>query len=374
MITAGAVVDWLVALGLLPEAAALDRVAGQVASAEGVAFVPALQGLGTPHFDDGARGLLGGLTRGSTAAHVVRAVLEGLAQRCVDLCDALELAREQPLRVDGGLARSDLLLQRLADLSGRPVLRAAETETTALGAAFLAGLGAGVYDDASQLCRARRPAQALRARRRAGSSRAAAPALAQSRRAFPHTAGRRRSTLTSHFRQRPSLLASNTRAEERKTMSRRDEIRLSDEEIRNFLASRKTVIVCSNGPRGFPHTMPMWFAVGRRRHDPHDHLPQEPEGEEPPARPAGNPARRRTASTTSSCGAWCSTAKCEIVDDIEVVKDTMVRITAREAGDDPAALEGMKNVITATAEKRVCLLVRPERIVSWDHRKLGGAY
>jgi glycerol kinase len=114
-----------------------------------VAFVPALQGLGTPYFDDGARGLLGGLTRGSTAAHVVRAVLEGLAHRCVDICDALELSREQPLRVDGGLARSDLLLQRLADLSGRPMLRAAETETTALGAAFLAGLGAGVYTDAS---------------------------------------------------------------------------------------------------------------------------------------------------------------------------------------------------------------------------------
>jgi len=150
VITAGAVVDWLVALGLLPEATAFDRVAGQVASAEGVAFVPALQGLGTPYFDDGARGLLGGLTRGSTAAHVVRAVLEGLAHRCVDLCDALELEREQPLRVDGGLARSDLLLQRLADLSGRPVLRAAETETTALGAAFMAGLGAGIYDDVSR--------------------------------------------------------------------------------------------------------------------------------------------------------------------------------------------------------------------------------
>ncbi len=66
--------------------------------------------------------------------------------------------------------------------------------------------------------------------------------------------------------------------------------------------------------------------------------------------------------------------RAEIVDDIEVVKDTMVRITAREAGDDPAALEGMKSVITGTAEKRVCLLIRPERIVSWDHRKLGGSY
>ncbi|UCE87014.1 MAG: glycerol kinase [Deltaproteobacteria bacterium] len=156
VITAGAVVEWLVELGLLSEPAALDRVAGQVASSEGVAFVPALQGLGAPYLDGAARGLLGGLTRGSLAAHVVRAALEGIAQRCVDVCEALDLA-DAPLKVDGGLARSDLLLQRLADLAGLEVLRAAETETTALGAAFLAGLASGVFPS-PETCRRRAPA------------------------------------------------------------------------------------------------------------------------------------------------------------------------------------------------------------------------
>lgn len=144
VITAGAVVDWLVSLGLLPEAAALDAVAGRVASAEGVVLVPALQGLGAPFLDLEARGLLGGLTRGSTAAHVARAAVDGIAQRCVDVCEALEIDA-RPLRVDGGLARSDLLMQQLAELGGRPVLRAAETETTAIGAALLAGLAVGVF-------------------------------------------------------------------------------------------------------------------------------------------------------------------------------------------------------------------------------------
>ncbi|MDJ0867859.1 MAG: FGGY family carbohydrate kinase [Myxococcota bacterium] len=143
VVTAGAAVDWLVDLGLLPDAGALDALAGSVADSEGVCFVPALQGLGTPHLDDGARGLLGGLTRATTRAHVARALLEGVAQRCADLCEALPLAGA--LRTDGGLARSDRLLQALADFSGRPVWRAAETETTALGAAQLAGLGAGLY-------------------------------------------------------------------------------------------------------------------------------------------------------------------------------------------------------------------------------------
>ena len=156
-------------------------------------------------------------------------------------------------------------------------------------------------------------------------------------------------------------------------MSRRDKIRLNDEEIRDFLASRKTVIVCSNGPRGFPHTMPMWFAVDDdgtirmttfRKSQKVKNIQRDP---------------RLTVLVEDGLDYFelrgvVFYGKCEIVDDIEVVKDTMVRITAREAGDDPAALEGMKNVITGTAEKRVCLLIRPERIVSWDHRKLGGAY
>lgn len=148
VITAGAAVDWLVSLGVLPDAASLDRVAGDVASCDGVAFVPALQGLGTPHLDDAARGLLGGLTRGTERGHLARAAIDGIAHRCVDVCEAVGLD-DRPLRVDGGLARSDHLVQRLADLGGRAVLRANETETTALGAAGLAAVGCGAgLDDA----------------------------------------------------------------------------------------------------------------------------------------------------------------------------------------------------------------------------------
>lgn len=152
--TAGAVFDWLVSVGLLAEPAALDRVAGEVQSTQGVTFVPSLQGLGSPWLDESARGLLGGLTRGTTAAHVVRAALEGVAQRCADLCDAVGLEPGRALRVDGGLARSELLLRRIADLCGRSVERAAETEATALGGALLAGLGVGLYPDAGA-CTAR---------------------------------------------------------------------------------------------------------------------------------------------------------------------------------------------------------------------------
>jgi glycerol kinase len=142
VLAAGAAVEWLVGAGLLESPAALDATAAQAASGHGVVCVPALQGLGTPYLREQARGLFGGLTRGSGRAELVRAVLEGIAQRCADVAQTLPLA-EGPLRVDGGLARSDLLLQLLADLLGREVWRAAETETTALGAALLAGLGSG---------------------------------------------------------------------------------------------------------------------------------------------------------------------------------------------------------------------------------------
>jgi glycerol kinase len=155
VITAGSVVEWLVELGLLPDASALDDIAGGVPSTEGATFIPALQGLGSPFMDDEARGLLGGLTRGTSAAHVVRAALEGVAHRCVDVCEALDGAGSQ-LNVDGGLARSDLLLQTLADLSDREVCRAAESETTALGAAHLAGLATGVFATPRE-CRASVP-------------------------------------------------------------------------------------------------------------------------------------------------------------------------------------------------------------------------
>jgi glycerol kinase len=151
--TAGAVVEWMVGIGLLPDATSLDRVAREVDGAEGVIFVPALQGLGTPYLDDAARGLLGGLTRGSRAAHVVRAAVDGLAHRCVDLCEAAGLGAV-PLRVDGGLARSELLLQTLADLGGRAVHRARDLDTTVLGAAQLAGLAVGAFASLAD-CRAR---------------------------------------------------------------------------------------------------------------------------------------------------------------------------------------------------------------------------
>ncbi len=144
VITAGAAVDWLVSLGVAEDAGAVDRMARAVASSDQVVFVPALQGLGTPYGDDTARGFFSGLTRGSAREHLARAVLEGVAQRCVDLIDALR-PKSEPLRVDGGLGRSDFLLQTIADLSGRELARAAETETTALGAALLAGLAVGVF-------------------------------------------------------------------------------------------------------------------------------------------------------------------------------------------------------------------------------------
>jgi len=159
VLTAGAVVEWLVTLGIVSEPSDVDRVARQTETSDGVVFVPALQGLGTPWSDTAARGLIGGLTRGSNAAHLARAALEGIAQRCVDICDALGLD-DRPLRVDGGLARSRLLLQNLADLGGRPLAPAVEAETTALGAAKLAGLAVGSFESPLD-CLARGPEPAI---------------------------------------------------------------------------------------------------------------------------------------------------------------------------------------------------------------------
>jgi glycerol kinase len=147
VITAGAAIEWLVDLGLLASAGDLDAVAARAPTPEGVVCVPALQGLGTPWLDSGARAILLGLTRGSRAEHVVRAMLEGIAQRCADVCEALALP-PGPLRVDGGLARSDAFVAALADALGRELWRAAEIETTALGAAYLAGLAVGVWRSA----------------------------------------------------------------------------------------------------------------------------------------------------------------------------------------------------------------------------------
>lgn len=149
-LTAGAALDWLARIGVLPEAESLDELAAPTAG--GAWFVPSLQGLGTPHMDFAARGVLGGLSLATGRAEIARAALEGIAQRGADLCEALGFA-DSVLPVDGGLARSDLLLQLLADLTGAEVRRAAEVETSALGAAQLAGLAVGALADLAA-CRA----------------------------------------------------------------------------------------------------------------------------------------------------------------------------------------------------------------------------
>jgi len=158
MLTAGANVEWLVNdLGLLPDAATSDAVAASVESSDGVVYVPALIGLATPQWDYGARGTLLGLTRGTTRAHVVRAVLEGIAHRGADLLDATEREtglRVERLKVDGGMSRNHVFTQALADATGRPVDVSRDTEATTLGAAFLAGVAVGVWgslDEATSL-------------------------------------------------------------------------------------------------------------------------------------------------------------------------------------------------------------------------------
>src|SRR5262249_21558159 len=150
---AGAAVQWLRdGLGLIKSAAEIEALARSVPSSEGVTFVPALSGLGAPYWDPDARGLVCGLTRGSTAAHLARATLEGIALDVRDLLGARlgarAGARGKPLgrmRVDGGAAANDLLIQFQADVAEVAIERPAELESTARGAAMLAGVGAGLF-------------------------------------------------------------------------------------------------------------------------------------------------------------------------------------------------------------------------------------
>jgi len=147
---AGAAVQWLRdGLGLISSSEDVEALAKQVDSAGDVVFVPALAGLGAPHWDPGARGLIYGLTRDSTAGHIARATLEGMAFQVVDLVDAMRADANRPinrLRVDGGAARNDLLMQFQADMLGVAIDRPESVETTALGAAYLAGMAVGVFD------------------------------------------------------------------------------------------------------------------------------------------------------------------------------------------------------------------------------------
>jgi glycerol kinase len=152
---AGAAVQWLRdGLGLFPASADVETLAGSVPDSGGVVFVPALTGLGAPHWRSEARGVISGLTRGSTAAHLARATLEGIALQIRDLALAMDEDRGVPLsvlKVDGGAVRNNLLMQIQADLLDRPVIRPQMVETTALGAAMLAGLGAGFWNDRDEL-------------------------------------------------------------------------------------------------------------------------------------------------------------------------------------------------------------------------------
>ena len=146
--TAGAAVGWLRdGLGVVDDVGAVEALAASVPDSDGVWVVPALAGLGGPHLELLARGMIGGLSRGSTQAHVARALLEGVALRCSEAALALSDGELGELRVGGGAARNDLLLTMLADASGAVVERPAALERAGLGAALLAGRALGLVDD-----------------------------------------------------------------------------------------------------------------------------------------------------------------------------------------------------------------------------------
>jgi glycerol kinase len=157
---AGAAVQWLRdGLGLLTNAAESEAHAGSVPDNAGVYFVPAFVGLGTPYWEPEARGTITGLTRGTTRAHLVRAALEAMAYSSAELLDAMATAERltcPALRVDGGAAANDWLMQFQADVLGIPVERPDLVETTALGAAGLAGIALGLWQSTQQFLAGRR--------------------------------------------------------------------------------------------------------------------------------------------------------------------------------------------------------------------------
>ncbi len=156
----GAVVQWLRdGLEFIRASGEVGALAASVPDSGGVCLVPAFAGLGAPHWDPRARGLLIGLTRGTTRAHIARAALEAIAHQVADLLDAMRTDSGLPLnemRVDGGATRDDLLMQLQADLLGLPLIRPAVTETTALGAAYLAGLAVGLWKSPRELAETQR--------------------------------------------------------------------------------------------------------------------------------------------------------------------------------------------------------------------------
>jgi glycerol kinase len=156
---AGAVVQWLRdAVGVIKSAEEIEALARTAKDAQGLYFVPAFTGLGAPYWDPDARGAIVGLTRDMGAAEIARAALDAVCFQTRDLLEAMAkdmkragLRAPRALKVDGGMVRNDWFCQRLADLTGLPVDRPTVTETTALGAAYLAGLAAGLFKDTKDI-------------------------------------------------------------------------------------------------------------------------------------------------------------------------------------------------------------------------------
>ncbi len=160
---AGAAVQWLRdGLGIIERSSDVEALARSVDSAGDVMVVPALVGLGAPHWDPDARGLICGISRDTTRAHIARATLEGIALQITDLATAMETDAKRPLRrlrVDGGASENELLMQFQADVLGVEIDRPASVETTALGAAYLAGLAVGMFEDLSRVVQVHRVAK-----------------------------------------------------------------------------------------------------------------------------------------------------------------------------------------------------------------------
>jgi glycerol kinase len=171
MLSAGTNVDWLRDdLGVIATSAESHDIAAGCDHTDGVTYVPALLGLGTPHWDYGARGSLFGITRGTTRAHVVRAVLEGVAHRGADMCEAAERDTGldiTALRIDGGMSQNPTFVQAVADATGVPVEVSKVVEATTLGAAYLAGLVSGHWAGLDDIAASWDPAEIIHPRRTA---------------------------------------------------------------------------------------------------------------------------------------------------------------------------------------------------------------
>ena len=166
MLAAGTNIDWLCQdLQLISSPEESHELAARVADSAGVVFVPALFGLGTPHWDYGARGTLLGITRGTSRSHVVRAVLEGIAHRGADMVDSVVAATQlevNSIRIDGGMSRNPTFVQALADATARNIEISPVTEATTLGAAFLAGVGVSFWTSLDEATSTWRPSQTVR--------------------------------------------------------------------------------------------------------------------------------------------------------------------------------------------------------------------